>query len=220
MPGPVSRTWSSTCRPVGGRRSISTATARAAWRPGRSGPGSAAAAGAGPGPPPPDGRGRWHEPQGRPPASWPGPATRANTRSRPPRQVSRRRSGCGGRAKSRNVCRVRSMRRISCSITAGPPPAGRALRLPRLTWTSPLIEVSGFRSSWATAGGHLADGRHLLGPEQVLLVLLPLVPPLRSMARASRLATDLNEMNVLVGEPAIPGWYMRQVPSGPPSPAG
>ena len=43
------------------------------------------------------------------------------------------------------------MRRISCSITArssaGSP---RASASRRFTWTSPLIEVSGLRSSWAT----------------------------------------------------------------------
>ena len=127
-------------------------------------------------------------------------------------RLMRRRSGRGGRAKSRNAWRVRSIRRISCSMTrrssAGRP---RELASLRLICTRPLTDGERVPQLVGHAGGQLADHRHLIGPEQVPLALLLLVP-LALDGQGQHVGHGLEEVGIILGELTPPGGERARAP--------
>ena len=108
------------------------------------------------------------------------------------------------------------MRRISCSMTrrssAGRP---RDRRLPEVDLHQPLDRGERVAQLVGHAGGHLADRRHLLGPEQVPLALLLLVP-LALDGQGQHVGHGLEEVGIVLGELPLPGGERAQGAVRPP----
>ena len=78
-----------------------------------------------------------------------------------------------------------------------------------LTCTRPLTDGERVPQLVGHAGGHLADHRHLIGPQQVPLALLLLVP-LALDGQGQHVGHGLEEVGIVPGELPLPGGERAQ----------